>query len=211
MENGCKASGLMIAPKVFTIIHGMELGKSVALPNIMGRSFVRSDNSAGGRGEDKKLKPVKAVKVNVLIYDEDEAWSSPRFNQTKSTDTNGIVKFGYSEAYPDGPSNLNNPNWKNGPKILKVWIKNKNGYRRTWRKDSKWTETELGVYRGFFFSKDQAEKVSTKAFHRPLAHPHFHNPFQFSSFPILTASSPFAAQPDTIQTTHLHNYLLKAV
>jgi len=40
------ASGLMIAPKVFTIIHGMELGKSDALPNIMGRSFVRSDDSA---------------------------------------------------------------------------------------------------------------------------------------------------------------------
>src|SRR4030067_1908585 len=77
---------------------------------------------------DKKLKPVKGVKVNVLIYDADEAWSSPRFNQTKSTDTNGIVKFGYSEAYPDGPGNLNNPNWRNGPKILKVWIKNNNGY-----------------------------------------------------------------------------------
>jgi hypothetical protein len=44
------ASGLMIAPKVFTIIHGMELGKPVAPPNIMGRSFVRSDNNAEGRG-----------------------------------------------------------------------------------------------------------------------------------------------------------------
>jgi hypothetical protein len=42
----------MIAPKVFTIIHGMELGKSDALPN--GRSFVRSDDGAEGRGYDKK-------------------------------------------------------------------------------------------------------------------------------------------------------------
>jgi len=48
----------MIAPKVFTIIHGMELGKPVALPNIMGRSFVRSDNSAEGRGYDKKRTPI---------------------------------------------------------------------------------------------------------------------------------------------------------
>ena len=59
MENGYKASGLMIAPKVFTIIHGMELGKSDALPNIMGRSFVRSDDSAEGRGYDKKRTPVR--------------------------------------------------------------------------------------------------------------------------------------------------------
>jgi hypothetical protein len=52
------ASGLMIAPKVFTIIHGMELGKPVAPPNIMGRSFVRSDNNAEGRGYDKKRTPI---------------------------------------------------------------------------------------------------------------------------------------------------------
>jgi hypothetical protein len=32
MENGYMASGLLIAPKVFTIIHGMELGKPVAPP-----------------------------------------------------------------------------------------------------------------------------------------------------------------------------------
>jgi len=48
----------MIAPKVFTIIHGMELGKPVALPNIMGRNFVRSDDSAEGRGYDKKRRPI---------------------------------------------------------------------------------------------------------------------------------------------------------
>ncbi len=54
MENGYKASGLLIAPNVFTIIHGMELGKPVALPKIMGRSFVRSDNGAVGRGYDNK-------------------------------------------------------------------------------------------------------------------------------------------------------------
>jgi len=42
----------MIAPKVFRIIHGMELDKPDALPN--GRSFVRSDDSAEGRGYDKK-------------------------------------------------------------------------------------------------------------------------------------------------------------
>jgi hypothetical protein len=78
---------------------------------------------------DKNLKPVKAVKVNVEIYDEDKVRrGAPRFNQTKSTDTNGIVKFGYSEAYPEGPSKLNNPNWKNGPKLLIVWITNNNGY-----------------------------------------------------------------------------------
>ena len=53
------ASGLLIAPKVFTIIHGMELGKPAAPPNIMGRSFVRSDNSAEGRGYDKKRTPVR--------------------------------------------------------------------------------------------------------------------------------------------------------
>jgi len=58
MENGYNASGLMIAPKVFTIIHGMELGKPVALPKIMGRSFVRNDNSAEGKGYDKKRMPV---------------------------------------------------------------------------------------------------------------------------------------------------------
>jgi hypothetical protein len=44
----------LIAPKVFIIIHGMELGKPIALPNIMGRSFVRSDDGAEGRGYDKK-------------------------------------------------------------------------------------------------------------------------------------------------------------
>jgi len=59
MENGYMASGLLIAPKVFTIIHGMELGKPAAPPNIMGRSFVRSDNSAEGRGYDKKRTPVR--------------------------------------------------------------------------------------------------------------------------------------------------------
>jgi hypothetical protein len=48
----------LIAPKVFIIIHGMELGKPVALPNIMGRSFVRSDDGAEGRGYDKKRMPV---------------------------------------------------------------------------------------------------------------------------------------------------------
>ncbi len=58
MENGYKVSGLLIAPKVFTIIHGMELGKPIALPNIMGRSSVRSDNGAEGRGYDKKRMPV---------------------------------------------------------------------------------------------------------------------------------------------------------
>jgi hypothetical protein len=58
MENGYTASGLLIAPKVFTIIHGMELGKPVALPNIMGRSFVRSCDSAEDRGYDKKRMPV---------------------------------------------------------------------------------------------------------------------------------------------------------
>ena len=42
----------MIAPKVFTIIQGMELGKPDALPN--GRSFVRSDDGAEGKGYDKK-------------------------------------------------------------------------------------------------------------------------------------------------------------
>ena len=59
MENGYNASVLMIAPKVFTIIHGMELGKPVAPPNIMGRSFVRSDDGAEGRGYDKKRTPVR--------------------------------------------------------------------------------------------------------------------------------------------------------
>ena len=53
------ASGLLIAPKVFTIIHGMELDKPDAPPNIMGRSFVRSDESAEGRGYDKKRTPVR--------------------------------------------------------------------------------------------------------------------------------------------------------
>ena len=50
------ASDLLIAPKVFTIIHGMELGNPDALPN--GRSFVRNDNSAEGRGYDKKRTPI---------------------------------------------------------------------------------------------------------------------------------------------------------
>lgn len=78
---------------------------------------------------DKNLKPVKGVKVKVEIYDEDKVWSEElRFNQTKSTGSNGIVKFGYSEPYPDGPNNLINPDWKNGPKLLRVWISNDNGY-----------------------------------------------------------------------------------
>jgi hypothetical protein len=59
MENGYKASGLMIAPKVFTIIHGMELGKPIVPPTIMGISFVRSDDSAEGKGYDKKRTPVR--------------------------------------------------------------------------------------------------------------------------------------------------------
>ena len=54
MENGYNASGLMIAPKVFTIIHGMELGKPVALLNIKGRNSVRSYEGAEGRGYDRK-------------------------------------------------------------------------------------------------------------------------------------------------------------
>ncbi len=48
----------MIAPKVFTIIYGAELGKPYALPNTCGRNFVRSDDGAEGRGYDKKQTPV---------------------------------------------------------------------------------------------------------------------------------------------------------
>ncbi|MDW7777304.1 MAG: hypothetical protein SCH39_13345 [Methanosarcinales archaeon] len=36
------------------IIHNMELGKPVALPNNLGRSSVRSDDGAEGRGIGKK-------------------------------------------------------------------------------------------------------------------------------------------------------------
>jgi hypothetical protein len=78
---------------------------------------------------DKNLNPVKGVKVHVQIYDDSGAMSgNTRFDQTKSTGVNGIAKFGYSEAYPYGPGHLVNPNWRNGPKLLKVWITNTKGY-----------------------------------------------------------------------------------
>jgi hypothetical protein len=78
---------------------------------------------------DKNLNPVNAVKVHVQIYDNSGAMSgTTRFDQTKSTGTNGIAKFGYSEAYPYGPGRLTNPKWTNGPKIIKVVITNTNGY-----------------------------------------------------------------------------------
>jgi hypothetical protein len=41
-----------MASNAFRIIHDMELGKPHAFP--MGRSFVRSDDDAGGRGDGKK-------------------------------------------------------------------------------------------------------------------------------------------------------------
>jgi hypothetical protein len=47
-------SGLWMAPKAPTIIHDMETGKPYAFP--MGRSLVRDDNDAEGKGFGKKRK-----------------------------------------------------------------------------------------------------------------------------------------------------------
>ena len=52
IENGYQIFGSKVAPKTSTIIHSMELGKPYAFP--MGRSLVRDDNDAEGRGYDKK-------------------------------------------------------------------------------------------------------------------------------------------------------------
>ncbi len=53
--NGRTISGLKMAPKVFKNICVVELGKPVALPN-SGRSSVKSNEGAEGRGNSKKRK-----------------------------------------------------------------------------------------------------------------------------------------------------------
>jgi len=52
--NGHMILGLKMASKVFIIIYGAKLGKPYALPDIWGRSSVRSYEGAEGRGYDKK-------------------------------------------------------------------------------------------------------------------------------------------------------------
>jgi len=52
--NGQTVSGLQMAFKVFISIYDVELGKPYALPENPGRSSVRSNEGAEGRGIDKK-------------------------------------------------------------------------------------------------------------------------------------------------------------
>ena len=52
--NGQTVSGLQMASKSFIIICDVELGKPYALPENPGRSSVRSNEGAEGRGIDKK-------------------------------------------------------------------------------------------------------------------------------------------------------------
>jgi len=48
--NGQMVPGLRMAPKVLRSIYGVEPGKPNALPEIVGRSSVRKDDGAVGRG-----------------------------------------------------------------------------------------------------------------------------------------------------------------
>jgi len=57
IENGHKIFGSKVAPKTSIIIHSMELGKPYAFP--MGRSLVRDDNDAEGKGFGKKRKTAR--------------------------------------------------------------------------------------------------------------------------------------------------------
>jgi len=53
VTNGHMILGSQMAPKVLKSIYGVELGKPNALP-VMGRSSVRKDDGAVGRGDGKK-------------------------------------------------------------------------------------------------------------------------------------------------------------